>query len=80
MIGWDEPPTYGIEDPQDVPPLCFYATATTEIYPTDPFYTDAPGSPGSKGSVDLHEDCLMDWVRELGGDVVAGSFGFVKRA
>ncbi len=79
MTGWNEPPTYGVEDPQQVPPLCRCAQCGGEIYPTDELYTDTPEAPGSKGSVSLHADCLMDWVRALGDDLVADKFGFEKK-
>lgn len=78
MIGWDEPPTGGIEDPQDIPHLCRCAQCGGEIYPGNEFYTDTPTSPGCKGSVNLHEDCLMDWVHDLGDRLVAERFGFEK--
>lgn len=76
MIGWNEPPTYGIPDPQDQPPLCRCSHCGSEIYPADEVYTDAPDAPGSSGSVTIHKDCLMEWVRALGDDLVARQWGF----
>lgn len=76
MNGWNEPPTYGIPDPQDVPPLCRCSQCGGEVYPGEDAYTDTPDAPGSPGSVTVHKDCLMDWVRDLGDDLVADKFGF----
>lgn len=76
MSRWNEPPTYGIPDPQDILPVCYCTQCGGEIYPTDAAYTDAPDAPGSPGSVTLHKECLMDWVRDLGDAPVAEQWGF----
>lgn len=78
MTGWNKPPTYGIKDRQQIPPLCRCAQCGGEIYPGNEGYTDTPNAPGGPGSVTLHKDCLMDWVRDLGDDLVAEKFGFEK--
>lgn len=78
MTGWNEPPTYGIEDRQQIPPICHCAQCGGEIYPGSAAYTDTPNAPDSPGSVTLHKDCLMDWVRDLGDDLVADKFDFEK--
>lgn len=79
MTGWNEPPTRGIEDPQQVLPLCRCAQCGGEIYPTDEFYTDTPEAPDSKDAVTLHTDCLMDWVRAQGDNNVAEQYGFERK-
>lgn len=68
---WNEPPTYGIEDPQQIPEICKCSYCGGEIYPGDDAFTDG-------GKVRLHEDCLLDWVRDLGVAAVAEHYGFEK--
>lgn len=73
---WDEPPTRGIPDRQQIPPLCHCAQCGGEIYPGGAGYTDTPAAPGTPGSVNLHKDCLADWIQELGAAALAEAFGF----
>lgn len=75
---WNEPPTRGIVDIQQIPPICRCAQCGGEIYPGSEAYTDYPNAPGCPGSVNIHKDCLMDWVRDRGDDLVAEQFGFEK--
>lgn len=76
MSGPNLPPTYGIPDPQEAPALGCCAYCGGEIYHGDSVYTDTPDAPGSRGSVTLHRECLMDWVRDLGEEAVARQWGF----
>lgn len=73
---WSDPPDYGIPDPQQAAPLCRCAYCALEIYPGDDAYTDAPGAPDTPGAVTVHQDCLTDWVRDLGDTALATAFGF----
>lgn len=75
---WAEPPTYGIPDRQQAPPLCLCAHCGGEIYPGEAAFTDTPAAPDSKGAVTLHTDCLLDWVRDQGVTAVAEAFSFHK--
>ena len=73
---WPDPPTYGIPDPQQADPLCRCACCGLEVYPGDAAYTDAPNAPDGPGAVTVHQDCLTDWVCDLGDEALANAFGF----
>lgn len=77
---WNEPPTYGIKDPQEEPPVCFCDQCGREIYPGTAAFTDDPNGIPGKGSVNVHDDCLMEWVEALGIKLVAEKFDFVPIA
>lgn len=69
MVNWDEPPTRGISDRQAERPIARCSFCGYEIYAGDEALTDG-------GDVELHTDCLMDWVKDLGIAAVAEAFGF----
>lgn len=62
-------------DPQQVSPVSRCAQCGGEIYPADWAWTDSPAL-GCRGGVDLHADCLLDWVRDQGAATAAQAFGF----
>lgn len=69
------PMAYSSPDLQQLPALAYCAQCGLEIYPGQAAWTDGQ-TLGDLGNVDLHEDCLMDWVKELGTANVADAFGF----
>lgn len=62
-------------DLQQVLPASHCAQCGGEIYPSDRAWTDCPAL-GYRGGVDLHAECLLDWVRDQGVATAARAFGF----
>lgn len=60
-------------------PLFRCAQCGREGYPGENYYTDTPAAPDDPGAVTLHQDCLMDWVRDRGPSAVAEAFGFARK-
>lgn len=65
----------GVPDRQQIPPVAHCAQCGLEIYPGQAAFTDG-AQLGDWGNVDLHQDCLIDWVKDLGTAPVAEAFGF----
>lgn len=62
-------------DLQQAAPASYCTQCGGEIYPGERAWTDCP-TLGCRGGVDLHAECLLDWVRDQGAATAARAFGF----